>query len=104
MKNFKMFSTLDLSSAQLCFRTGLRCHTEWKKLDYLCNDKSEISNVCNPVEGHCLQSMKIVSYHANGHFDWSISEHQSVNPSGEAISMLSRNYYQIQVCPSWDVI
>ena len=31
-----------------------------KKLDYLCNCKSEISNVCNAVEGHCLQAMKIV--------------------------------------------
>ena len=31
-----------------------------KKLDYLYNSKSEISNVYNTVEGHCLQAMKIV--------------------------------------------
>ena len=53
---------------------------------------SEISNVCNTVEGHCLQAMKIVHHHANGRCDWSISEHQSVNPSREAISILSGKY------------
>ena len=26
-------------------------------------------------------------HHANGHFDWLISGHQSVNPSKEAISV-----------------
>ena len=26
--------------------------------------KSEISNVCNAVEGHCFQAMKIVRHHA----------------------------------------
>ena len=31
-----------------------------KKLDYLCNCKSEISHICYVVEGHCLQAMKIV--------------------------------------------
>ena len=51
-----------------------------KKLDYLCNCKSEISNVCNEVEGHCLQAMKIVHHYANSCFDWLISGHQSVNP------------------------
>ena len=30
-----------------------------KQLDYLGNCKSEISNVCNTVEGYCLQAMKI---------------------------------------------
>ena len=43
-------------------------------MNYLCNSKSEISIVTNPVEGHCLQVMKIVHHH-----DWLISEHQSVN-------------------------
>ena len=63
-----------------------------KKLDYLCNCKSEISNVCNAVEGHSLQAMKIVHHHASGRFDWLISEHQRVNPSRDAISMLSGKY------------
>ena len=60
--------------------------------DYLCNCKSEISNVCNVVEGHGLQAMKIVHHHANGCFDWLISGHQSVNPLREAISILSGKY------------
>ena len=63
-----------------------------KKLDYLCNCKSELSIVCNAVEGHCLQAMKIVRHHANGHFDWLISGHQRVNPLREAISVLSGKY------------
>ena len=63
-----------------------------KKLDYLCNCKSEISNVLNALEGHCLEAMKIVHHHASGRFDWLISEHQSVNPSREAISLLSGKY------------
>ena len=58
-------------------------------LSLLYNCKSEISNVCNAVEVHCLQAMKIVRYHANGCFDWLISRQQSVNPSREAISILS---------------
>ena len=41
-----------------------------KKLDYLCNCKTEISYVCSVVKGHCFQAMKIVHYHANGWFDW----------------------------------
>ena len=36
--------------------------------------------------------MKIVHHHANGHFDWLISGHQSVNPSREVISILSGKY------------
>ena len=71
--------TLDFPSFQLCFRTGLRFNTELKKLDYLCNGKSEIGNVCSSVEGHCLQAMKIVHHHANGRFDWLISEQQNVD-------------------------
>ena len=50
---------------------------------------SEISNVCNALEGHALQAIKIVHHHANGLFDWLISKQQSVNPSTEAISILS---------------
>ena len=44
------------------------------------------------MEGHCLQVIKIVHHHANGRFDWLISEQQSVNPSREAISILSGKY------------
>ena len=36
--------------------------------------------------------MKIVRHHANSRFDWLISGHQSVNPSREAISILSGKY------------
>ena len=32
------------------------------------------------------------SHHANGRFDWLISGHQSVNPSREAISIVSGKY------------
>ena len=60
-----------------------------KKLDYLCESKSEISNVCNTVEGYCLQAMNI------GCFDCLISGHQSVNPSREAISILSGKYKKV---------
>ena len=87
-----MFPTFDFFSFQLCFRTGFKCYIERKKLDYLCNCKSEISNVCNSMEGHCLQAMKIVHHHANGCFDWSISEHQRFNPWKEAISILYGKY------------
>ena len=41
---------------------------------------------------HCLQAMKIVHHHANGRFDWLISEYYSVNPLREAISILSGKY------------
>ena len=40
-----------------------------KKLDYLCDHKSEIRNACNEMEGHCLQAMKIMHHHVNGSFD-----------------------------------
>ena len=63
-----------------------------KTLDYLCNGKSEISIVCNAVEGHCLQAIQIVYRHANGRLDWLISEHKGVNHSIEAISILSGKY------------
>ena len=72
-------------------------------MDYLRNCKSEISNVCNAEEGICLQAMKNVHHHANGRFDWLISEHQRVNPSREAISILSGKYKRFTfvhpVCP-----
>ena len=51
-----------------------------------------MSNICNPVEGHCLQAMKIVHHYANDCFDWLISGKQSVDPSSEAISILSGKY------------
>ena len=41
---------------------------------------------------HCFEAIKIVRHHASGHFDWLISVHQSVNPSREAISILSGKY------------
>ena len=63
-----------------------------KRLDYLCDCESEISNVCNAMEGHCFQAMKIVRHHANGRFDWFLPGHQSVNPSRDAISILSGKY------------
>ena len=63
-----------------------------EKLDYLCICKSEISNVLNAVEGHCLQAIKIVHHYANSCFDWLISGHQSVNPPRETISILSGKY------------
>ena len=47
------------------------------------------------MEGHCLQAIKIVHHHANGRFDWLISWHQSVNPSREAISILSGKYKRL---------
>ena len=60
-----------------------------RKLDYLCNCKSELSNVCNAVEDHCFQAIKIVRHRANDRFDWSISGHQSTDPSRKAIFILS---------------
>ena len=63
-------------------------------MDYLCNCKSEIGNVSNPVEDHCLGAMKIVHYHANGRFDWLIAGLQSINPSREVISILSSSKYK----------
>ena len=68
-----MFPILDLFCFQLCFGTDLKCYTEWKKLDYLGNFKSEISKVCNVVEDHCLQAMKIVHHYTKGCSDWLIS-------------------------------
>ena len=53
------------------------------------------------LEGHCLEAMKIVHHHANGRFHWLLSEHQIVNPSREAISILSEKkiYDCPDVCP-----
>ena len=64
-------------------------------MDYLCNCKSEIGNVCNPVEDHCLGAMKIVHHYANGRFDWLISGHQSINHSREVISLLSSGKHKM---------
>ena len=64
-------------------------------MDYLCYCKSETSNVCNAVEDHCLQAMKIVRYHANGRFGWLISGHQGINPLREAMSILSGKYKRL---------
>ena len=60
---------------------------------------SKVINVSNAVEDDCLQAMKIVPHHANGFFDCLISGHQlqRVNPSREAISILS--IQKIYVCP-----
>ena len=61
-------------------------------MDYM---ESEIGNVCNLVEDHCLRAMRIVHHHANGRFDWLISGHQSINnPSREVISILSSGKYK----------
>ena len=49
-------------------------------------------SVTHEAEVNCLQAMKIVHDHANGRFDWFVSEHQSVNPSREAISILYWKY------------
>ena len=89
-----MFATLDFSSSQVSNITLT------EKLDYLCNCKSEISNVCNVVDSHCLQAMKIVRHHASGCFDWLISERWSVYPWREALSILSGEIRKIYVCPS----
>ena len=57
-----------------------------QNMDYLYNCTSEISNVCNAVDGHCLQVQKIVDHHANDRFDWLRFRHQSISPSKEAYS------------------
>ena len=38
----------------------------------------------------------------NDRFDWLISDHQNVNPSTEAILILSGKIQRIYVCPSYD--
>ena len=67
----------------------------------LCNCQSEISNVCNSMEGDCLQAMKIVHHHANGCFDWLVSGQQSVNPSREVNSILSGKYKRFTLSILW---
>ena len=69
-----------------------------KETDYLCNCKSEISNVCIAVEDHCFQAMKIVYHYANSCFHWLISGHLSVNPLREGISILSGKYKRFTSC------
>ena len=63
-------------------------------------DRVNRYNVCNAVEGHYLQNLKIVHHHANGRYDLLISEHQSVNPSRQGVSILSKKY-KVYVCPSF---
>ena len=53
---------------------------------------SQTSAMSTTVEDHCLQAMQIVHHHANSHFDQSVSEHQSVTPSREVVSILSGKY------------
>ena len=52
-----------------------------EKLDYLCDSKPEISNICQAVKSQCLQAMKTVHHHANGNFDWLVSEHEDLRLS-----------------------
>ena len=68
------------------YRTGLKCYIELK------NWIISISNVRNMVEVHCLQVLIIVHHYANSCFDRFISVQQIVNPSREAISILSEKY------------
>ena len=70
---FRKLSNLRFFQYSAIFWNRSQMFIEWKKMDYLCNSKSEIGNVCNAVEGHCLEAMKIVHHHANGRFDWLIS-------------------------------
>ena len=68
-----------------------------KNLDYVCNGKSETTNVCNAVKGHCPRAMNIVHDHASGRFDQLISEHWSINPSIAEISMLSGKHERLRL-------
>ena len=61
-----------------------------KKLDYLCDHKSEIRNICDEVESHCLQAMKIVHHHVNGSFDWLINK-KCLQRSGRSLSSSHQN-------------
>ena len=70
-------------------------YCQYNMTSVLCNCKSEINNVCNAIEGHCLQAMIIMGHHANGSFDWLMSGHLSINPLREAISVLSVKYKRI---------
>ena len=57
------------------------------------------------VEGHCLQVIKIVHHYDNSCFDWFISGQKSVNPSREAISVLSGKYERVTfVHPVYDML
>ena len=49
------------------------------------------------MESHCLLAIIIVHHHANGRFDWLISEQQSIYPLREAISILSEKYKRFKV-------
>ena len=47
--------------------------------------------------------MQIVPHHADGRYDWLISEQQSVNPSREAISILFGKYKRFTFLHSVDM-
>ena len=51
----------------------------------------------NVVEGHCLQAMKIVHYHAKGCFDWLIFEKKSLDPWKEANFILFGKYKHVRL-------
>ena len=98
---FRKLSNLGLVKFLVMFQNMFQTLHCVKKTVLSLNCKSEISNVCNVVEGHCLQAMKIVRHRTNGRFDWLISGHQIVNPSREAISMLSSKYKGLRLSILW---
>ena len=55
-------------------------------------NKQGMTEFCNAVEGYCLWTIKTMHRHANGSFDPLLSGHQSVNPSRDAIAILSKLY------------
>ena len=71
-----------------------------EKMDYL---QLQVGNkqCLQPVEGLCLQAMRIVHHHANSRFDWLISGHQSIISLAEATSMLSGKYKDLRLSVLW---
>ena len=96
-KNFKFehFPILNFFSLWLSLEEVEDVTLTEKNWIISCNCKSEIINVCNPVEDHCLRAMQIVHHYANGCFDCLISAYQGVNPSREAISSQSGKYKRV---------
>ena len=79
---------MELNWSVLVKKAAEKLRLNGKKCYRLSEKKKELSlwlQVWNKKNLQCLQAM-------NGHFDWFISEHQSVNPSGEAISILPGKY------------
>ena len=101
---FRKFSNLGLVQFLLMIYNMSQTLHCVRKLDYFCNCKSEISDVCNAVEGPLSSVIKIVRHHAHSRFDWLISGHQNVKLSREAISVLSGKYKKIYVCPSCELL